>query len=215
MIHNGIEYGIMQAYAEGFDIMKNKNKEELPGRPALRPQPRRYRRSLAPWQRRRVLLLDLTAIALAKSESLSEFSGSVSDSGEGRWTIEAAIEEAVPCEVLSASLYARFPLSSRAYLRREAALGDAIPVRRPCRAGHQAGGPRMNEMPIQTGKKSKGTTVAPPCVFVIFGASGDLTKRLLMPAVYNLVNEVFSTRISRSSASIAAMPTRIRSAPIC
>ena len=108
MIHNGIEYGMMQAYAEGFDIMKNKNKEEL-------PEDQRFDLNLGDiaevWRRGSVVaswLLDLTAIALAKSESLSEFSGSVSDSGEGRWTIEAAIEEAVPCEVLSASLYARF-----------------------------------------------------------------------------------------------------------
>ena len=108
MIHNGIEYGIMQAYAEGFDIMKNKNKTEL-------PEDQRFDLNLGDiaevWRRGSVVaswLLDLTAIALAKSESLSEFSGSVSDSGEGRWTIEAAIEEAVPAEVLSASLYARF-----------------------------------------------------------------------------------------------------------
>ena len=108
MIHNGIEYGIMQAYAEGFDIMKNKNKTEL-------PEDQRFDLKLGDiaevWRRGSVVaswLLDLTAISLAKSESLSEFSGSVSDSGEGRWTIEAAIEEAVPCEVLSASLYARF-----------------------------------------------------------------------------------------------------------
>ena len=108
MIHNGIEYGIMQAYAEGFDIMKNKSKTEL-------PEDQRFDLNLGDiaevWRRGSVVaswLLDLSAIALAKSEHLSEFSGSVSDSGEGRWTIEAAIEEAVPCEVLSASLYARF-----------------------------------------------------------------------------------------------------------
>ena len=108
MIHNGIEYGIMQAYAEGFDIMKNKSKTDL-------PEDQRFDLNLGDiaevWRRGSVVaswLLDLTAIALAKSESLSEYSGSVSDSGEGRWTIEAAIEEAVPAEVLSASLYARF-----------------------------------------------------------------------------------------------------------
>ena len=108
MIHNGIEYGIMQAYAEGFDIMKNKSSDLL-------PKDQRFDLNLGDiaevWRRGSVVaswLLDLTAIALAKSEHLSEFSGSVSDSGEGRWTIEAAIEEAVPAEVLSASLYARF-----------------------------------------------------------------------------------------------------------
>ena len=108
MIHNGIEYGLMQAYAEGFDIMKNKSKTEL-------PEDQRFDLNLGDiaevWRRGSVVaswLLDLTAIALAKSENLSEFSGSVSDSGEGRWTVEAAIEEAVPAEVLTASLYARF-----------------------------------------------------------------------------------------------------------
>ena len=108
MVHNGIEYGIMQAYAEGFDIMKNKNKTDL-------PEDERFDLKLGDiaevWRRGSVVaswLLDLTAISLAKSETLEEFSGSVSDSGEGRWTIQAAIEEAVPCEVLSASLYARF-----------------------------------------------------------------------------------------------------------
>ena len=108
MIHNGIEYGMMQAYAEGFDILKNKSSDKL-------PEDQRFDLNLGDiaevWRRGSVVaswLLDLTAIALAKSESLSEFSGSVSDSGEGRWTIEAAIEESVPAEVLSASLYARF-----------------------------------------------------------------------------------------------------------
>ena len=108
MIHNGIEYGLMQAYAEGFDIMKNKSKTDL-------PEDQRFDLNLGDvaevWRRGSVVaswLLDLTAIALAKSESLSEFSGSVSDSGEGRWTVEAAIEEAVPAEVLTASLFARF-----------------------------------------------------------------------------------------------------------
>ena len=108
MIHNGIEYGMMQAYAEGFDIMKNKSSDKL-------PEEQRFDLNLGDiaevWRRGSVVaswLLDLTAIALAKSEHLSEFSGSVSDSGEGRWTVEAAIEEAVPAEVLTASLFARF-----------------------------------------------------------------------------------------------------------
>ena len=108
MVHNGIEYGIMQAYAEGFDIMKNKASKQL-------PEDMRYDLHLADiaevWRRGSVVaswLLDLTAIALADNETLSKFEGNVSDSGEGRWTIEAAIEEAVPAEVLSAALYARF-----------------------------------------------------------------------------------------------------------
>jgi 6-phosphogluconate dehydrogenase len=108
MIHNGIEYGLMQAYAEGFDILRNKNA------PAL-PEDERYELDLMDiaevWRRGSVIsswLLDLTAQALAGDAKLEKFTGAVADSGEGRWTIEAAIEEAVPAEVLSASLYARF-----------------------------------------------------------------------------------------------------------
>jgi 6-phosphogluconate dehydrogenase len=108
MVHNGMEYGIMQAYAEGFDILKGTSQ-------AFIPENRRYKFNLADlaevWRRGSVIaswLLDLTAIALAEDETLSEFSGYVQDSGEGRWTIEAAIEEAVPADVLTASLYTRF-----------------------------------------------------------------------------------------------------------
>ena len=108
MIHNGIEYGLMQAYAEGFDILKNKNSNEL-------PESERFDLNLTDisevWRRGSVIsswLLDLSAEALAVDGTLSKFTGDVADSGEGRWTIEAAIEEAVPAEVLSAALYARF-----------------------------------------------------------------------------------------------------------
>jgi 6-phosphogluconate dehydrogenase len=108
MVHNGMEYGIMQAYAEGFDILKGASQSFI-------PENRRYNLNLADlaevWRRGSVIaswLLDLTAIALAEDETLSEFSGHVEDSGEGRWTIEAAIEEAVPADVLTASLYTRF-----------------------------------------------------------------------------------------------------------
>ena len=108
MVHNGIEYGLMQAYAEGFDILRNKSSDALPA-------DERYTLNMADiaevWRRGSVIsswLLDLTSDALAKDESLDHFSGSVQDSGEGRWTIEAAIEEAVPADVLSAALYVRF-----------------------------------------------------------------------------------------------------------
>jgi 6-phosphogluconate dehydrogenase len=108
MIHNGIEYGMMQAYAEGFDILHNKMSEAL-------PENERFTLDLADvaevWRRGSVIsswLLDLTAGALAASPKLEEYRGDVSDSGEGRWTVEAAIEEAVPANVLSAALYARF-----------------------------------------------------------------------------------------------------------
>jgi 6-phosphogluconate dehydrogenase len=108
MVHNGVEYGMMQAFAEGFDIMRNVNS------PAV-PENRRYKLELADiaevWRRGSVVsswLLDLSAIALAEDPDLKEFSGHVEDSGEGRWTLLAAIEEAVPAEVLSAALYTRF-----------------------------------------------------------------------------------------------------------
>ena len=108
MVHNGIEYGIMQAYAEGFDIFRNASKKDL-------PEDMRYDLNLADiaevWRRGSVVsswLLDLTAMALAENPTLSEYTGFVQDSGEGRWTIQAAIEEAVPAEVLSAALYTRF-----------------------------------------------------------------------------------------------------------
>ena len=108
MVHNGIEYGLMQAYAEGFDILRNAGSKEL-------PEDCRYDLNLADiaevWRRGSVVgswLLDLTAMALLENPTLSNYTGFVQDSGEGRWTIMAAIEEAVPAEVLSASLYARF-----------------------------------------------------------------------------------------------------------
>ena len=108
MIHNGIEYGLMQAYAEGFDILKNANSTAL-------PEEHRFDLPLDDiaevWRRGSVIsswLLDLTAMALASSPTLSEFPGVVEDSGEGRWSLMAAIEEAVPAEVLAAALHVRF-----------------------------------------------------------------------------------------------------------
>jgi 6-phosphogluconate dehydrogenase len=108
MIHNGIECGMMQAYAEGLDILRSASQTSLP------PE-RRYDFDLAEitevWRHGSVVsswLLDLTAAALAENATLSNFSGVVEDSGEGCWTVNAAIEEAVPAEVLTAALYARF-----------------------------------------------------------------------------------------------------------
>ncbi|MGE7206355.1 phosphogluconate dehydrogenase (NAD(+)-dependent, decarboxylating) [Sphingomonas sp. NPDC019816] len=108
MIHNGIEYGLMQAYAEGFDILKSKNSDKL-------PEDERFDLNLTDiaevWRRGSVIsswLLDLTASALAKDEMLEQFSGHVADSGEGQWTIDAAMEEKVPANVLTASLFARY-----------------------------------------------------------------------------------------------------------
>ena len=108
MVHNGIEYGLMQAYAEGFDIMRTAKE-----RPS--PEGARYDFNVADiaevWRRGSVVgswLLDLTAIALLEDRDLSEYSGFVQDSGEGRWTILTAVEQAVPTNVLSAALYSRF-----------------------------------------------------------------------------------------------------------
>ena len=108
MIHNGIEYGLMQAFAEGFDILKNADSEHL------LPE-ERFDFDLANiaevWRHGSVIrswLLDLTASALAEDGKLTEYSGHVEDSGEGRWTLMAAVDEAVPADVLSAALYARF-----------------------------------------------------------------------------------------------------------
>jgi len=108
MIHNGIEYGMMKAYAEGFDIMRNATSTNL-------PEEHRYDLNLTEiaevWRRGSVIeswLLDLTAISLVEDPDLSGYSGYVEDSGEGRWTVMAAVEEAVPAHVLTAALYSRF-----------------------------------------------------------------------------------------------------------
>jgi 6-phosphogluconate dehydrogenase len=108
MVHNGIEYGIMQAYGEGFDIMRNATSRDL-------PEDHRYSLDLGEiaelWRRGSVVsswLLDLSAIALAQDPNLDSYTGYVQDSGEGRWTITAAIEEAVPADVLTSALYVRF-----------------------------------------------------------------------------------------------------------
>ncbi|MFM9938330.1 MAG: phosphogluconate dehydrogenase (NAD(+)-dependent, decarboxylating) [Hyphomicrobiaceae bacterium] len=108
MIHNGIEYGMMQAIAEGFDILKHANSPKLPAEHQLTLDVAEISEV---WRRGSVVtswLLDLTADALAADQDLSAYSGHVEDSGEGRWTVQAAIEEAVPAEVLTSALYTRF-----------------------------------------------------------------------------------------------------------
>jgi len=133
MVHNGIEYGVMSAYSEGLNILRHANvgerKRAVDAETTPLRDPELYRydldlRDIAElWRRGSVIaswLLDLTAAALAKDPSLSNFAGKVSDSGEGRWTIKAAIDEAVPVPVLSTALYERF--SSRG----EATFGDKL-----------------------------------------------------------------------------------------
>ena len=131
MVHNGIEYGLMQAFAEGFDILKNAGSETL-------PEEERFDLDIADiaevWRRGSVIsswLLDLTATALAQDSALAAYSGFVEDSGEGRWTVLTAIEEAVPADVLSAALFARFR-SRREHTFAEKIL-SAMRKRKACR----------------------------------------------------------------------------------
>ena len=120
MVHNGVEYGMMAALAEGFDILKNADVDSRPVTHDAETAPRLgndldYHLPIGEiaelWRRGSVVqcwLLDLIAISMVDDPALKQFSGRVSDSGEGRWTIMAAIEEGVPADVLSAALYARF-----------------------------------------------------------------------------------------------------------
>jgi 6-phosphogluconate dehydrogenase (decarboxylating) len=131
MIHNGIEYGMMQAMAEGFDILRNRGSAKLPGRRSgsifdLADVAEVWRRGsvVTSW------LLDLTAEALARTGSWRVLGHVADGGGEGRWTIEAAIEEAVPADVLAVALFTRFPLAAGPYVRGEGVVGDAAGVRR-------------------------------------------------------------------------------------
>jgi len=121
MVHNGIEYGLMAAYAEGLNILKNadvglrQQEEDAETTPLRDPDAYKYQLNIGEvaevWRRGSVVaswLLDLTAAALASDEELADFSGHVSDSGEGRWTVLAAVDEGVPAPVISAALFARF-----------------------------------------------------------------------------------------------------------
>jgi 6-phosphogluconate dehydrogenase len=121
MVHNGIEYGLMQAYAEGFNVLKHANiglhaqETDAETTPLRDPDHYKYELDLAAiselWRRGSVIsswLLDLTAQALHESPDLDDYAGHVSDSGEGRWTVQAAVEEGVPAPVLAASLFDRF-----------------------------------------------------------------------------------------------------------
>jgi 6-phosphogluconate dehydrogenase len=127
MVHNGIEYGIMAAYAEGLNVLKHadagfaKQVSDAETAPLSDPRLYQYRLDLAAvsevWRHGSIItsqLLDLAAAALAQDHELAGFAGRVSDSGEGRWTLEAAIEEGVPAYVLSAALFSRFDSRGRA-----------------------------------------------------------------------------------------------------
>jgi len=143
MIHNGIEYGLMQAYAEGFDILRSASSEAL-------PESQRYDLDLAAiaelWRHGSVVtswLLDLTAAALAKDPELTKYSGVVADSGEGRWALMAAIEERVPADVLAASLHARFRSQ-----REQAYAGKLLSALREAFGGHVESRPREGGGPM-------------------------------------------------------------------
>jgi 6-phosphogluconate dehydrogenase len=141
MIHNGIEYGMMQAFAEGFDILRSAGSADL-------PEDQRLDIDVADvaevWRRGSVVtswLLDLTASALARDPDLEGFSGFVEDSGEGRWTVNAAVEQAVPADVLTAALYARFRSRGRADFANK-----VLSAMRKGFGGHQE--PKMSEPQI-------------------------------------------------------------------
>ena len=150
MVHNGIEYGMMQAYAEGFDILRNKDSKDLPeGERFVLKMP-----DIAEvWRRGSVIsswLLDLGAAALAKDPQLKKFSGFVQDSGEGRWTVEAAIEEAVPADVLTTALYARFRS------RQEHTFGDRmLSAMRFAFGGHIEGREPIDPQPVAKGSQGR------------------------------------------------------------
>jgi 6-phosphogluconate dehydrogenase len=155
MIHNGIEYGLMQAYAEGFDILSNKSSEEL-------PEGERFSLNLPDiaevWRRGSVIsswLLDLSAAALAKDAQLANFSGNVADSGEGRWTIEAALEEAVPADVLSAALFTRFRSRQKHTFAEKMLSAMRFGFGGHVEA-HQAPGPDASQVPPRTAPSQSG-----------------------------------------------------------
>ena len=144
MVHNGIEYGVMAAYAEGLNILRNANAGKVERTadaetaPLEEPQYYQYDIDIPDvaevWRRGSVIgswLLDLTAAALQESPDLAGFEGRVSDSGEGRWTSIAAIDEGVPAPVLSKALYSAVRVARTRRFRRQGAVGDAQAVRRP------------------------------------------------------------------------------------
>ena len=188
MVHNGIEYGLMAAYAEGLNILRHANvgkqqhAADAETTPLRDPELYQYDFNLADiaevWRRGSVIaswLLDLTAGALAGDPELAKFAGRVSDSGEGRWTVDAAIDEGVPAQVLTRGAVRALQLARRGRLRRQAAVGDALRVRRPRR---EAGA-----------SDDMGTRVSParPTRWSFFGATGDLAYKKIFPALQAMV----------------------------
>ena len=189
MVHNGIEYGIMAAYAEGLAVLRSANignrKQGVDAEttPLRDPEHYQYDFNLSDigevWRRGSVIaswLLDLTATALQEDPTLSNFAGRVSDSGEGRWTIKAAIDEAVPVPVLTSALFERFALEAKRALRTNSCPQCAINSvdtwrRRPKRH-------RPKEV-LMSNQHSD--------ALVFFGATGDLAYKKIFPALQGMV----------------------------
>ncbi len=160
MIHNGIEYGLMQAYAEGFEIMHAKKDFDLDLEQVA--QIWRYGSVVRSW------LLDLTADALSKDQDLSSIEGWVADSGEGRWTVAEAVDLDVPAPIITLSLQQRF-------ISRQA---ESYAAKLLAAMRNEFGGHAVKTKPVMMESQ-------PATTIVIFGASGDLTWRKLVPALYN------------------------------
>ena len=184
MVHNGIEYGIMAAYAEGLNILhhanvgKRQQTVDAETTPLRHPELYQYDFNLADitelWRRGSVIaswLLDLTAKALLDSPELDTFAGRVSDSGEGRWTVKAAIDESVPAHVLSAALYDRF--SSRG----EADFADRVLSALRYQFGGHEERARKERRLMDTSRSD---------ALVLFGVTGDLAHKMIFPALYAL-----------------------------
>ena len=187
MVHNGIEYGIMAAYAEGLNILRHANAGkqqrtvDAETTPLRHPEHYPYDLNLADiaevWRRGSVIaswLLDLAATALIDSPDLAKFAGRVSDSGEGRWTIAAALDEAVPVPVLSAALYARF--SSRG---QDDFADKMLSALRFQFGGHKEKAATKEGGCLMTASRSD--------ALVLFGVTGDLAHKMIFPALYAMV----------------------------
>lgn len=202
MVHNGIEYGLMAAYAEGLNILHAANagartaEVDAETTPLRDPELYRYDIDTAAvaevWRRGSVVaswLLDLTAAALHESPELEGFGGRVSDSGEGRWTVQAAIDVGVPAHVAQRRALRPVRLPRRGPVRRPVALGDAQPVRRPRRegGGRRRGGRAMSaDVAERPAAQADGIARPDDHVIVLFGATGDLARRKLLPGLLHL-----------------------------
>ena len=200
MVHNGIEYGIMAAYAEGLAILRHANigneKQAVDAEttPLRNPEDYQYDLNLADiaevWRRGSVIaswLLDLTADALLADPALAKFAGRVSDSGEGRWTIKAAIDEAVPAPVLTTALYERFASRGEADFADKLLSAMRYRVRRPPgKAGRQI----AVSLQTRTSAHSERETIHERLqsdALVFFGATGDLAYKKIFPALQAMI----------------------------